>query len=341
MRHREMLTVKNGRIGQMDYLKGISILTIVLMHLIQGYIPGVPSAVRTASSIGGTGVHVFFLCSGVGLYFSYLKHRVSFTEFLKKKFRRLYLPYIFVIFISFLLPWMYAGSGRGTALLSHVLLFKMFVPEYEQSFGVQMWFISTIIQLYLLFIPMCRLKEKVRKNRSFFGIFLGVSVLWWILVYALGVSEVRVWNSFCLQYIWEFALGMCLADLLNRGKEFRAGRVKLFAAAAAGIGLQTAMAMHSGAWKVFNDIPALIGYTALVLLLGGIPFIRRIGEVVSGFSYELFLVHILVLHTVFHFAAADSLKMQIVTGMAGFALSMAAGWLYAGLIRKIKSQKKT
>ena len=37
----------------------------------------------------------------------------------------------------------------------------MFIPKYEESFGIQFWFISTIIQFYLLFIPMCKLKEKI------------------------------------------------------------------------------------------------------------------------------------------------------------------------------------
>lgn len=48
-----------------DYLRGFSILTIVLMHLIQSY--SIPQIIRTASSFGGAGVHVFILCSGFGL----------------------------------------------------------------------------------------------------------------------------------------------------------------------------------------------------------------------------------------------------------------------------------
>lgn len=64
----------NRRMDIVDYLKGFSIFTIALMHLIQ-MMPNIPSILRKLSSIGGTGVHVFFLCSGFGLYLSYLHNK--------------------------------------------------------------------------------------------------------------------------------------------------------------------------------------------------------------------------------------------------------------------------
>ena len=57
------------RIYIIDYLRGIGIFTIVLMHLCQGYTNG---ALNKAFAFGGAGVHVFILCSGLGLYLSYL-----------------------------------------------------------------------------------------------------------------------------------------------------------------------------------------------------------------------------------------------------------------------------
>ena len=75
--------LNNGKIQEIDYLKGFSISTIVLMHLLS-FIEKLPSKIVTLSAIGGSGVHVFFLCSGIGLYFSYLNKKVSFMEFIKK-----------------------------------------------------------------------------------------------------------------------------------------------------------------------------------------------------------------------------------------------------------------
>lgn len=61
-----------------NYLKGFSILTIVLMHLIQSY--DIPKIIRTASSFGGAGVHVFILCSGFGLFLSQLNKPIPYLN---------------------------------------------------------------------------------------------------------------------------------------------------------------------------------------------------------------------------------------------------------------------
>ena len=64
------------KIWVLNYLKGFSIFTIALMHLLP-MMNAMPSKILTLSLIGGTGVHVFFLCSGVGLYLSYLNKKTS------------------------------------------------------------------------------------------------------------------------------------------------------------------------------------------------------------------------------------------------------------------------
>lgn len=39
-----------------------------------------------------------------------------------------------------------------------------------------------------------------------------ISLLWSTIVGLTGHAEERVWNSFFLQYLWEFCLGMKLAE---------------------------------------------------------------------------------------------------------------------------------
>ncbi len=56
---------KIQRFELVDFLKGFSISTIVLMHLLQPHFTGL---MNKALSLGGAGVHVFILCSGFGLY---------------------------------------------------------------------------------------------------------------------------------------------------------------------------------------------------------------------------------------------------------------------------------
>lgn len=46
-----------------------------------------------------------------------------------------------------------------------------------------------------------------------------ISMLWATIVAMLGKSDVRVWNSFFLQYLWEFVLGMYLAKCYKLNSE--------------------------------------------------------------------------------------------------------------------------
>lgn len=272
------------------------------------------------------------MCSGMGLYFSYLNKKIKFIEFIKKRWTKIYIPYIIVVFISFLCHWMYLGNDRLSAFISHIFLYKMFIPKYEESFGIQFWFISTIIQFYLLFIPMCKLKEKIDNNKLFLSMGLLISVFWWIICYVLNVSDIRVWNSFCLQYIWEFSFGMVLADEFKKGKIYKIYILQLFFVAVVGLGLQAGLAMYLDKFKLFNDIPALFGYSALSLLLMNIKLIKKVCVIISKFSYELFLIHILVFKTVFQIIQFNSLTMQIIEALIAFILSLICAFIYNRLI---------
>ena len=134
------------KLDVVDFLRGYSIATIVIMHFIQGY--ALPGWLMKATAFGGAGVHVFFLCSGFGLYLSYLCKPLGYFDFLKRRFGRIYWPMAGLCLATAL--WMvFQGKDVLMPLLSNLLLFKMFVPELESSMGGQMWFVSTIIQFYI------------------------------------------------------------------------------------------------------------------------------------------------------------------------------------------------
>ena len=330
-----IIKYENNKINQISYLKGFSIFTIVLFHLFNNYMNALPTGLIKISAIGGTGVHIFFFCSGLGLYLSYLRKPITYIEFIERRFLTIYIPYIVIVIVSFLIPWLYTDNDKMQALLSHVLLFKMFVPRYEESFGAQLWFISTIFQIYFLFIPMCEIKKRIKNKYLFGGMFIGIIIFWWIIVMMLGKSEVRVWNSFCLQYIWEIALGMLMADFFYEGDSIKLNRMGLIVAAILGIGLQAVMAMSSPVLKLFNDIPAFVGYISLALLLLEIPFVRLIAEKISKFSYELYLVHMGVFSVMFILLKAVEMKTQIITGCLALVVSCILAYLFHILVEKV------
>lgn len=326
---------KQKHIQILDFLKAFAIITIVLMHLIQDYMTNLPSILRTASSLGGTGVHVFFFASGCGLYLSYLKHKTTFTSFIKKRFNKVYIPYILIVFISFLLPWMYKGQDRFIALLSHVFLFKMFIPQFENSFGIQMWFLSTLFQLYLIFLPLCKLRERISAKNFIIGSLL-ISIAYSCFVFSIGQENNRVINSFFLQFIWEFCLGMELARALKDGKIVKLSLLQLVIIAIVGLGLEGIIAIKFPSFKAFNDIPAFFGYMALAVIL--YYFIgkqtTRAWTSVCKYSYEWYLVHILVFTTIF-LVSPVGLMQQSIVGVIVLVISYVVAMLYWKLIHKI------
>ena len=281
-----------------NFLRGYSISTIVIMHLV-GML-GISGIWEKAAAFGGAGVHVFILCSGFGLYLSYLRKPLGYIAFLKKRFTRIYMPMAVLCVATAV--WM-ACMGREwfMPLWGNLLLFKMFVPELESSMGGQMWFVSTIIQFYLAW----PLIVKLFNIRGGVKLALIISLLWSTTVGLLGYAEERVWNSFFLQYLWEFCLGMKMAEIYHDNpKALEVPRWKyLLTLCVAGVGLTGIMGFAGWPWKLYNDIPSLMGYMSLALIIYkvGIKPLNRLLEWTNRFSYEWYLVHMLVFDIIFYY----------------------------------------
>jgi peptidoglycan/LPS O-acetylase OafA/YrhL len=322
---------RDGRCEVVSFLKGFSIATIVLMHLIQGYLKSCPQIISRAAAVGGAGVHIFFLCSGFGLYLSYIRNPISYWAFLKKRFSKIYFPYIIVVTISAMIPFMYEGN-HFRALLSHIFLYKMFMPQYESSFGGHLWFISTIIQFYLIFIPLCKLKERLNDTR-FILMALIASMCWWFFTCITGLNTIRVWGSFFLQYLWEFALGMSFAQRLQSGKNIVCNRFSLLLVSVLGIGF--AAAFSSEVLSALNDIFSMFGYLALALLVYSLEImsIKRVVAFISKISYELYLVHILIFNVIFTLVKVGG-WLEYVIGLFAVIIAILVAYVYHIMIRR-------
>ena len=331
------MTIEGGyrKYKEVSFLRGFAITTVIFMHLIQVFVAqgDIPQWLRFAASLGGTGGHVFVFCSGFGLYLSYLHRPVRAGEFLARRFLKIYIPYIIVVIITFLLPHGGDEAERIRKLLSHVFLYKMFYERYVISFGMQFWFISTILQLYLLFPLLCRLREKTsRRALVLTGLFL--SAAWWILIKATGLGVYRIWGSFCFQYLWEFTLGMAAAEYMMDRESVRIPLWGLFLTAAAGLGLQAVTALQGGWAAAFNDIPALFGYGSMALLLYhfGRRILRPLFLRIDTISYEWFLVHTEVMAR-FYGSFGDRISSEVLKAVLATGCSLVVAWVYAKLIR--------
>ena len=320
-----------------NFMKGTAILAIVLFHLVYEYME-VPGILATASKLGGAGIHGFFLCSGFGLTLSQLRRPLAPPQFLRRRFAKVYLPYIPVVLLSAALPFLYAGEDRLTAVASHVLLFKMFVPAYNISFGAQFWFVSTIFQFYFIFPLLERLLKALREGH-FLLLCCCASFCWMVFTAATGLHQERVWGSFFLQYLWEFGLGMCLGRRFH-GNRLDLSRLKLPAVAAVtavSLTLYALMALKGGALSAFNDVFGAAAFCGLCFLLYQISCLRPVMSRINGFSYELYLIHILI------FSVCQALLSPVLPNpvwcLLALILVFPCAMLYSKLPRFLKNAK--
>jgi peptidoglycan/LPS O-acetylase OafA/YrhL len=321
------------KVEVIDFIKGYSILSIVLFHYFQG-IPLSPLLTK-AINFGGTGIHTFLFASGFGLYLSQLQKPIPYLEFLKKRFTKIYIPYILVVtataLICLFIP-LYENSWNH--YLSHVFLYKMFDQDLIGTYGYQLWFISTIIQFYLVFPLIVGLRD-LTSGKSFLWVGLIVSWAWAFLILILHREEFRNWNSFFLMYLWEFILGMYCAEryLKNQFAFWKIRKWWLIWIALVGIGLYGFMALSLGrAGKIFNDLPGLFGYAAFCVWLYALnlkPFNRFI-LYTADISFSIFLVHFLVLNLVQTACRA----MDVSWSWILLVFSLAICWLVAIPLQK-------
>jgi len=282
-----------------DFLKGFSMLTIVLYHYLNKI--DLPSYLLTASRFGGTGVHLFIFLSGFGLYLSHLRKAISYPAFLKRRLSKVYLPYIIIVLISALIAvFLPIYDNSLYALGGHLLFYKMFDESIVGSYGYPLWFISMILQFYLAF-PLILWLRKVLKGHYFLIVSFIVSLSWSALVLYTGKESLRVWNSFFLQYLWEFALGFSIAQWLqNKNYQFQ---LKIRPWQSLSLGLIACTIYATAALKggdqamLFNDIPAFFGYTLLAIWLYQIAHtkIKSFFLFTAKLSYSLYLLHYLCL----------------------------------------------
>lgn len=315
-----------------DYAKGVSILTIVLYHFLCQV--DLPKLISYAVNFGGAGVHLFFFVSGFGLTKSSYS---TYFNFLKRRLNKVLIPYyitITLIFLTNLFAHIYPHGLKE--YLSHILLYKMFVPKYEETFGIQFWFVSTIIQFYLVF-PLLLLALKSKKSHILLPLFVIISLTYSLLISISPFSTERVFNGFFLQYLWEFVLGMLIAQKNILDRLISKPIYYYLVAAVINIGITGLLAIKGGqTGKNFNDIFSFAAYTSVVIILYRIgdkylPIANKYILLISAFSYSLYLTHMIIWDSL----NIDNIRLVIPI----FALSLIIAYYYDMLLKAITNKK--
>ncbi len=286
------------RIEYIDFAKGFAILSIVGLHYCQPYASGF---FAKAILIGGTGVHLFFVLSGFGLGLS--SQKTNALEFYRKRFSKILIPYYFTILTIFTINLAYPiyDNDGIYALGGHLFFYKMFDEKIIGSFGYHFWFISTIIQFYIVFPAISYVKQRT----SIIGFLISsfaLSLTYWIVLSVYQLSGQRVFNSFFLQYLWEFNLGIVLAYFYAiRNKKFwEQNKLVLLGLSILGLFTMAYMKAKGGSLgETFNDVPASMGYVSLSSFIYSIcqfqfKPVKNLIVFIGQISYDLYLIHMVV-----------------------------------------------
>lgn len=288
------------KIEAVDFIRALATSCIVAYHIVTIYMDYLTPTVQKLGFVLATGTNAFFVLSGFGLYLSFKRRPLSAPAFWAKRLTKIYFPYIIIVIISYFYNNIYLAYdiSRETALLSHIFLFKMFVPELENSFGGLFWFISTIFQFYLVFPLLVKLYDRL-KAKKFLLLTLVLNLAWAVMTVVTGLEALRIWNSFFLQFLFQFSLGIVAADHIDSLALWirKCSALKLFVIGVAGYAVLLAVYFAGGIFGAMTDLPSAVGFIfcALALYKLGIGRLNRFMVSLSTVGYEWYLVHNIVI----------------------------------------------
>lgn len=178
-------------------LMGMAILWVVLFHS-KLQLHGVPDTVQ---AIGYGGVDIFFLMSGIGLYYS-LQKSDQILPFYGRRARRIFPAYL--PFITIWLIYMIQTSEWRTDIILKVIAGNLFMTGWLSGIGAQFnWYVQVIFWVYLTAPLFYRLVVSLTKKWQkglllVWAVLLGIA-FWTDNNLLMGVSRLPV---FLVGMLW-------------------------------------------------------------------------------------------------------------------------------------------
>jgi peptidoglycan/LPS O-acetylase OafA/YrhL len=294
----------------MDMLRSLAVLAVVIHHWLLFNPDG--SSIRIFTNIAdliqalaGTVVHLFFILSGCGLTVSYFKKgSVSWREWAKRRFRKIVVPYLIIVsltfvlanFASFIFPNDVKTGFSPYSLLTYLTFTRNF---YSPGWGLNptLWFMPVIIGLYILF-PF--LVQALEKRGPLLLLAISVLITYGSIAACIALGyPVNHQSAIFSFYVIEFSFGMFIGYRLAfyTGQLNRLLGLKMFCL---GFGLYAVSWSIQRYWSLggaFNDI-----FTAVAVFLMALNMCRMLvrlspqkmvnfSKEVSKHSYVMYLIH--------------------------------------------------
>ncbi|MCX6733525.1 MAG: acyltransferase [Candidatus Peregrinibacteria bacterium] len=270
---------------------------------------------------GFTSVNLFLLLSGFVLTYSALKSKSEIRtggellSFYVKKLKRLLVPFYITLLLGiailFLRNLLYPSFSAMPIYSAWDVLKTLFVPflvydlTFLQKFNGDLWFITLILQLYIIFPVLYYALKKYGVWRFIAACFMLTVAYRYVATYYLDTAPMGVifpatnsyrLFSFFLPRLFEFGLGMSLGYWQFKDSKtletLRGGWQFLTAVAIMLVGFS--LNMYRGGWPL-SDAIISIGLFATLLNIGAffarISLLKTLMLKLSESSYEIYLLH--------------------------------------------------
>jgi peptidoglycan/LPS O-acetylase OafA/YrhL len=352
------------RIGQLDSLRGVAALTVVIGHFTNIFpqkFAGtnfwwnlVTSTPLSCVMAGHQAVIFFFVLSGFVLSIPFYQRSVPYTPWIIKRCCRIYLPYYGAMLLAMLLVAYCAATPipslgewfnqsfqepvSGQAVLNHLLLIGSFA---NWEFNPVVWSLVMEMRISLLFPLLMMLVTRVRWWQSLVAVYVAGNLGFVLL------QRVLPWqNDYALTliYVPEFVVGALLARYRRELVAwYRTVRWPAKAAAiAAAICLYTyphwfLPQIHRLHLRPLNDFVTTLGVVVFIVFsLASISLssvlLSRPLVALGKASYSLYLVHTVCLLTAIHLLFGRVPLWGILV-IAGLWVAIATGTFYFVLER--------
>ncbi len=217
-----MSSVSSGRLVQVDALRGLAALAVLLFHYTTRFseLFSTNSTPSVSFPDGYYGVNLFFIISGFVIFMT-LEKTAKPMDFLISRFSRLFPAYWFAIFLTFTVTHLLGLPGHlvsiGAAIANMLMLHSFFgAPNVD---GVY-WTLEVELLFYFAMFALYRLKALDRVHYVLLGLLSG-RMLYFIAEVYFGVDlPWIIFHLLILKFIPWFALGISVyLALYNQGPE--------------------------------------------------------------------------------------------------------------------------
>lgn len=284
----ETKSPKTGtRLEEVDALRGIAALVVVLFHYTTRFQELFPDAPRTSLSMkyGHYGVNLFFIISGFVIFMT-LQRTVRPMDFVISRFSRLFPTFWISIVVTFTVThWLglpIKTVGISTAIANAAMVHGLF--GFEHVDGVY-WTLEVELLFYLLMFSLFQFNLLGRVH-LFLSLLIGLRLVYIGLETGAGISlSWTLSRLLILQYIPWFALGVSIFLIIHPRNHF--DRAKSLALSA--LSIATVLASTSISVALLAICLAVLVYCAA---RGYLPILRQPLMVwLGGISYPLYLLH--------------------------------------------------